>query len=687
MAPRELMLHVAVVLVVCAARATAKAKAPSLVELPKAPPTLQGAVPRATAEAKAPPSVARATAKAKAPSALQGAVPQEAALVQVAVRHEDTGPRRSVLLAHRRQGRGACRSGRHCRRAKRARRVHARARPHGARKRRGARPTRAAKGAKALALTASHGHQGSDSSGHVLQDPVQGHFEKERLKAPPAVPLPAQQAAEMAQEKSLNAQEDSAHLADQVVAALPALRYQPLWNIVNPNALHSGSVVDTPLEDLEDELTTEGKKLAQAYPKLRIRDLPVFVDLPKPIPESFSWAQPLADSLVSLLGSSKVEQQLLKAMPFHVRTTPAQALRLEDLALLGDRQRWLNRKEAAVWWRQQAREENFKHVDVDKKRSIRALREKSAVVQRHVEEMYNEYHQEDAHTEKLRQRTKEDADLSAKQQSLLDAQVTKEKQLDGISKELRASGGDQERAFRELRGQELQLRRVIALKDKAEGVLRQQMRAVRKEISKEEQAMLTREERAEDVMRTLEWKTKKAKDLKSTLDTEAKGLEAAVQAETSDKKHLEQEAADLATENHELQKKDKDLEQVESAQESQRQGLEREVKGAREERERLQHEVDSLEGDTLGIGAVAGTGPGSDPQVDTALLSASDDDDDDQDAEEQGGEPPGTRDGEEAAASASQGAAALRGHAAVGATPPAARSPKEHEAVRVEVVD
>lgn len=120
-------------------------------------------------------------------------------------------------------------------------------------------------------------------------------------------------------------------VAEKVLQALPQIQQQPLWNLIGPDVLHLGEIVDEPLSRVKDSLSPAGDLLLDRFPNLQLRDLPVFCSLPRPFPHNFAWALPL----------EATASDLTNLFPFHVRNTPLQSLRLEDMLLVGRRQREL----------------------------------------------------------------------------------------------------------------------------------------------------------------------------------------------------------------------------------------------------------------------------------------------------------------------------------------------------------
>jgi len=65
-------------------------------------------------------------------------------------------------------------------------------------------------------------------------------------------------------------------LAD-VLAKFPLLAISPIWNLINPHELSSDpACLDTSFADLAPVLSPIGKEVARVFPKMKLRDLPVF---------------------------------------------------------------------------------------------------------------------------------------------------------------------------------------------------------------------------------------------------------------------------------------------------------------------------------------------------------------------------------------------------------------------------
>ena len=118
-----------------------------------------------------------------------------------------------------------------------------------------------------------------------------------------------------------------------VLQKFPLLAASPLWNLVNPSALtaHDPPVIDMSLADLRDLMTPDGQGLADAFPQLHLRDLPLFEWMPnKTLPKE--WLNPVDAEL----------PEFLDFLPESVGRMSLQDIRLRDLLAVAEQKR-------AVW--------------------------------------------------------------------------------------------------------------------------------------------------------------------------------------------------------------------------------------------------------------------------------------------------------------------------------------------------
>lgn len=119
----------------------------------------------------------------------------------------------------------------------------------------------------------------------------------------------------------------------EVLAKFPLLGASPLWNLVNPSALtsHDPPVINMRLADLHDLMTPDGQGLADAFPEMHLRDLPLFEWMPnKTLPKE--WLNPVDAEM----------PEFIDFLPESVGRTALQDIRLRDLLAVAEQKR-------AVW--------------------------------------------------------------------------------------------------------------------------------------------------------------------------------------------------------------------------------------------------------------------------------------------------------------------------------------------------
>jgi hypothetical protein len=115
-----------------------------------------------------------------------------------------------------------------------------------------------------------------------------------------------------------------------VLEKFPLLGASPLWNLVNPSALtaHDPPVIDMRLADLRNLMTPDGQGLADAFPQLHLRDLPLFEWMPnKTLPKE--WLNPVDAEL----------PEFIDFLPESVGRMSLQDIRLRDLLAVAQQKR------------------------------------------------------------------------------------------------------------------------------------------------------------------------------------------------------------------------------------------------------------------------------------------------------------------------------------------------------------
>jgi chromosome segregation ATPase len=108
------------------------------------------------------------------------------------------------------------------------------------------------------------------------------------------------------------------------------LAASPLWNLVNPTALttHDPPVINMKLGELRELMTPDGQGLADAFPELHLRDLPVFEWMPnKTLPNE--WLNPVDAEM----------PEFVDYLPDSVGRTALQDIRLRDLMAVAKQKR------------------------------------------------------------------------------------------------------------------------------------------------------------------------------------------------------------------------------------------------------------------------------------------------------------------------------------------------------------
>jgi hypothetical protein len=116
----------------------------------------------------------------------------------------------------------------------------------------------------------------------------------------------------------------------EVLAKFPLLGASPLWNLVNPSALtsHDPPVINMRLADLHDLMTPDGQGLADAFPEMHLRDLPLFEWMPnKTLPKE--WLNPVDAEM----------PEFVDFLPEAVGRTALQDIRLRDLLAVAEQKR------------------------------------------------------------------------------------------------------------------------------------------------------------------------------------------------------------------------------------------------------------------------------------------------------------------------------------------------------------
>lgn len=379
---------------------------------------------------------------------------------------------------------------------------------------------------------------------------------------------------------------DGAEIAEKVVQAFPHMQQQPIWNLVGPDVLHLGQIVDEKLSDVKDWLSPVGDQLLDKFPNLRLRDLPVFCSLPKPFPRHFAWAQPLE---VTASG-------LANFFPFHVRNTPLQSLRLEDMVLVGRRQRELaeqNYQREEKIWEKHVRKSNFRAVIKDKQYAIDELSAKTKEVTKAYDELQTLYGQGTVELNKFQSRFDEDQKTLDLQRNLLAAENAKVAQLEAVKKEIKDDLVDRRESDEEHK--EKELKAILELKEKTTETLRQQLRDLRATLDKDRELENRKMEEQQAVIANVTEVHRKAENEADALQRRVEELKARIAAEARDKARLEKENKDLADENQRLSGQNAQLSGLEDQLQSEGDSLEKEVKHDRIERDRLQKDIDNLE--------------------------------------------------------------------------------------------
>lgn len=412
----------------------------------------------------------------------------------------------------------------------------------------------------------------------------------------------------------------SVDLAHNVSRALPSLQNQPLWNFISPDVLHLGVVVDSPLREVEGSLSPVGHRLSATFPDLRLRELPVFCKLPKPVPTHFQWAEPLEISASSQLA----------AFPFHVRGTPLQSLRISDMVLVGERQRDLDYKQEVNDWKQRLRKGNYQQIIMDKDRAIQELQHKTGGVTAEYTQLAKLYQEADSEVKVLKSRYQEDQTTLGLQQKLLTAQDAKVAQLQKVRSELLEQAEEQKVTERNRRIKNKQLKKVLELKNHAEDALRKQLKVLHEQLDENRAYSVQAEGQERATLRNVTEQIRASDGEDLELERHVAEMEAGIKAQASDKARLEKENKDLGDENTRLVSQNTQLEQLETEMQSESKALQTEVKDDRGERDRLQTDIDHLEAterQEVPV-SVAHSYPAKTVNNTTQSLDASDDTDD-----------------------------------------------------------
>lgn len=397
--------------------------------------------------------------------------------------------------------------------------------------------------------------------------------------------LDAQAAARERNEKP-DACANGADVAQKIVQALPKMQQQPLWNLVGPDVLHLGAIVDERLSDIKDSLSPMGDQLLDKFPNLRLRDLPVFCSLPKPFPRKFAWAQPLEATVPALLNF----------LPFHVRNTPLQSLRFEDMVLVGRRQRELVEQEyqkKEKVWEKHVRKSNFRAVINDKQHAIDELSAKTTEIEKDYSDLRTLYEKGTGALNQFQIRYDEDQTTLSLQRKLLHAENAKVAQLEAVQKEIKDDLVDKREADEERK--EHQLKSVLQLKEKTGESLRKQLRDLRGTLDKDREFERRKMEEQQAAIANVTELHRKADNEADALQRHVEELKTRIAAEAHDKARLEKENKDLAEENQRLSGQNAQLSGLEDQLQSEGDALEKEVKRDRTERDRLQKDIDNLE--------------------------------------------------------------------------------------------
>merc|ERR1719171_974707 len=169
------------------------------------------------------------------------------------------------------------------------------------------------------------------------------------------------------------------------------------------------------------------------------------------LPRGFPWASPLG-----ALSSGAVDVPG-DALPLYVRETPVQALSLEDLVLVGRRERVRSEHMEAERERLRLRDLDFKKVASDKTRAISQLEKKNDALHRAYSRLNSDYGVESAETFVVRAQASEDQALLQQQAQVLKTQEKKTAQLAAMSREAREEVAAKRSSLLTERGQERQL--------------------------------------------------------------------------------------------------------------------------------------------------------------------------------------------------------------------------------------
>jgi len=420
----------------------------------------------------------------------------------------------------------------------------------------------------------------------------------QKVKLPVVPDEPVQQDVEQEPQESKTAKEQNGKpdpcangvdTAEKIVQALPHMQQQPLWNLVGPDVLHLGEIVDERLSDIKVSLSPVGDQLLDKFPNLRLRDLPVFCSLPKPFPRHFGWAQPLEATAANLMN----------LFPFHVRNTPLQSLRLEDMVLVGRRQRELavqdyQKKEKV--WEKHVRKSNFREVIQDKQHAIDELNTKTKEIGKDYAELRGLYEKGTAELQQFQSRYDQDQTTLDLQRNLLHSENGKVTQLEAVQKEIKDDL--LERKETEEEHKEKQLKNVLQLKERTGDALRKQLRDLRETLDKDREFQRREMDAQQKAIANVTDEHRKAENVADALQRHVEELKARIAAEARDKERLEKENKDLTDENQRLSGQDAQLSGLEDQLQSEGDSLEKEIKHDRVERDRLQKAIDNLETST-----------------------------------------------------------------------------------------
>jgi len=194
-----------------------------------------------------------------------------------------------------------------------------------------------------------------------------------------------------------------------ILHAFPLLKDQPVWNIVNPVALKldSTDALSNSFGGLSTLFSPQGRELSVAFPKMRLRDLPVFEWLPAKVPAEV-WTQPIEDSLPTRL----------EFFPNLLAHRSLQDLRIGDLLLVAEQKRELWTRQFKALARNQTHEQQEAQILSLEGEVERAKAQRDAA-KAELRNMGLEYDSLSVSSKKLRRNYEDDQSLIAQQQATL----------------------------------------------------------------------------------------------------------------------------------------------------------------------------------------------------------------------------------------------------------------------------